>query len=109
MRVHGKLDAEVVSLIRAMNKLEGITTIESCSGHNERPFHIWFWADSLEDLPALLYWFDVCHSGVKGWRVFVRTDCSMAPVTFCVEGPVGDFEGARMIALAIREHLAENE
>jgi hypothetical protein len=56
---------------------------------------------SLKVLPELLYWLDACHSGVLGWRAFVYTDCSKAPVRFVVEGPVGDYAGANKIAECI--------
>lgn len=36
------LDEEVAELVWAMNRLPGIKTQNSCSGHRERPFYIWF-------------------------------------------------------------------
>jgi hypothetical protein len=66
----GNMDPECVRLCRAMNGLPGIKTIESCCGHGEKPFRIWFMADKLESLPRLLYWFDSCHSGCD-WPVEV--------------------------------------
>jgi hypothetical protein len=72
-----------------MNKIPGIHTIESCYGHDQRQFRIWFKSDSLEHLPRLLYYFDECHNGFPGWSVAVSTDCAMSPVTFKVSGPVG--------------------
>ena len=84
------MDPECVELCRAMNALPGITTTESCSGHGEFPYRVFFHADNLRCLPALLYWFDGCHCGFYGWQVTVATDCAMSPVYFCVEGPTGD-------------------
>ena len=52
------IDAECVDLYLAMNRLPGIQTIESCCGHGKHQYRIWFWADSLEALPRLLYWVD---------------------------------------------------
>lgn len=92
------LDPEVLGLCRAMNGIPGITTAESCSGHGERPVRVWFTARSLEDLPAVLYWFDACHSGHYGWAVTVTTDCARSPAVFLAEGPAGDYAAADEIA-----------
>jgi hypothetical protein len=80
-----RLDKECVKLIEAMNTMPGIRTFESCCGHGDYPFRIWFFAESLEVLPELLYWFDGCHCGVYGWEIIASTDCSMAPARFRVE------------------------
>lgn len=102
------LDPECQALCEAMNNLPGIMTISSCCGHGNTPFGIWFVADELRDLPRLLYWFDVCHSGAVGWQVIAKTDCGMSPVTFRVEGPTGDeaYAEAKEIADMILESLA---
>lgn len=44
------MDAECVDLCDALNSMKGITTNESCCGHNYQPYRIWFSADSLEPL-----------------------------------------------------------
>jgi hypothetical protein len=36
------IDIECRSLVSAINFLPGIKTIESCCGHGNTPFHIWF-------------------------------------------------------------------
>ena len=99
------LDPEVLGLCRAMNAFPGICTVSSCCGHGRDPFDIWFKARSLDDLPALLYWFDGCHSGQYGWSVTVRTDCGASPVTFTAEGPCGAYEAAESIAKDMREAI----
>ena len=101
------IDAEVVELCTAMNRLPGITTVESCYGHGREPYRIWFAADSLEALPPLLYQFDGCHSSFYDWHVRVTTDCGMAPAVFIAEGPVGPgaVSQASRIALGIAEYL----
>ena len=38
-------DPEVFDLCEAMNDLPGVTSFESCCGHGERPFRIWFRVD----------------------------------------------------------------
>ena len=95
------IDRECVALCEALNCLAGIRTIESCCGHGEHPFRVWFKAENLEALPEALYYFDSCHSGVWGWSVHATTDCGMSPVTFMVEGPEGDYDGADTIAHAM--------
>ena len=44
------MDAECVDLCDALNSIKGITTNESCCGHNYQPYSIWFTCDSLEPL-----------------------------------------------------------
>lgn len=97
------IDPEVVGLCRAMNLFPGIFTIESCCGHGRRPFGIDFMAESVEALPALLYWTDACHTGQYGWSVTARTDCSADHATFTLEGPCSGYEAAEVIAKYMRE------
>ena len=84
------MDKECVSLCESVNLLLGIETCESCCGHGEHEFRIWFEAEDLEDLPSLLYWLDSCHCGFRGWLVIATTDCAMRPVIFLIEGPIGE-------------------
>jgi len=95
------MDQECVALCDAMNHLPGIETFESCCGHGKDNYRIWFMTEGLENLPALLYWFDGCHSGFYGWCVKVRTDCGQSPAHFCVEGPVNAHAEAERIAALI--------
>ena len=105
------IDPEVVYLCDAMNLCPGIHTIESCCGHGKAPYRIWFTILSLgniaEKLPDLLYWFDGCHSGCYGWCCKVTTDCAKSPVTFLIEGPVGEqaYRESIRIAVLIREDM----
>jgi len=94
------MDAECVALCEAMNLVPGIRTTESCCGHNEHEYRVFFNTESLEALPPLLYWFDGCHSGCYGWKVIVRTDCGCSPAYFYVEGPTGQrsYDDAKIIA-----------
>lgn len=97
------LDPEVTALCRAMNGIPGVTTAESCSGHGERPIRVWFIVRSLEDLPAVLYWFAACHSGHYGWSVTATTDCARSPAVFVAEGPAGDYIAANAIAACMKD------
>lgn len=110
-----ELDPECVSLVRAMNVFPGIQTFESCCGHGKNPFCVWFTAESLEVLPALLYWFQRCQScspsGVGGWQVKVSTDCSQHPACFLAEsGSVGKdaHAEAEIIAMEMLNGHAHN-
>jgi len=100
-----ELDPECRSLLEAMNEFSGIRAVDSCCGHWQRAFEIWFVADDLDSLPPLLYWIDVCHSGCPGWHVVAQTDCGMSPVVFRLEGPIGAFADAETIATKMREYL----
>ena len=107
--IEGKIDKECVNLCRAMNKLPGISTIESCCGHGKHQYHIWFEATNLDVLPELLYWFDSCHCGYYGWNIQAKTDCAMSPVVFFVEGPTGAYEEAEKIAELINKYVKDRE
>lgn len=106
---YGDIDVECVNLCDAMNLYPGIRTIESCCGHNENPFRLWFMADHLKDLPALIYWFAGCHCGFYNWKVQVTTDCGMSPVHFRIEGPQGEqgYKEADYIAGLLRRNALE--
>ena len=100
------LDPEVAALCEAMNLFPGIVTAESCCGHGERPFRIWFTAYSLEALPRLLYWFDACHTSQHGWSVIAQTDCAASLLVFMAEGPRGAYQAAETIAKSMRDAIA---
>lgn len=76
-----KIDPECRELVRAMNRFDGVRTLDSCCGHGEPHYAIHFLAD-IETLPDMLYWIDGCHTGVYGWRVEVYTDCGVCPARF---------------------------
>lgn len=97
------VDKECVRLCKVINQIPGIYSRESCCGHGEHPYHIWFSTDSLEALPNLLYWFDGCHCGFYEWYVKVRTDCGKSPAIFYIEGPVGAYDEADKIAEIIEK------
>ena len=105
------IDEQVVSLCIEMNRFPGIQTTSSCCGHDKDTFCIWFIVEDLEDLPALLYCFDGCHTGIYGWKVMVTTDCGMSPVQFLAESStVGNksYEESEVIAKYMQEFLDED-
>lgn len=52
------MDKEVIPLCDALNKLHGISTVESCCGHGKHPFRIFFIAETLDNLPPVAYFLD---------------------------------------------------
>ncbi len=101
------IDKECIDLCNAMNKFNGIKTVESCCGHGKTPYRIYFFVRNLKCLPPLLYWFDICHNGIKGWKVIVYTGCSMRMVHFCLEGTIGEqsYKESKEIANKMEEYL----
>ena len=53
------MDKECIELCKAINSIPGLQTTESCCGHKENPFRIFFKVTDLKYLPHLLYWVDV--------------------------------------------------
>lgn len=47
------MDSECVLLCNTLNRLPGLSTYESCSGHSERPFYIWFRCNNIDTLSRL--------------------------------------------------------
>ena len=105
------MDKECFFLCKAINKIPGIGTVDSCYGHGDHTFRIFFHASSLEHLPILLYYLDPCHVGFRWWCK-VTTDCSMAPATFRIESvAMGEeaYKQAQTIADKIEEYLKEEK
>ena len=59
---YNEFDPEVVNLCKAMNRIKGICTHDSCSGHNKIPFRIFFGATNIDKshqgLAVFLYYLD---------------------------------------------------
>lgn len=47
------MDSECVSLCYTLNRLPGLETYCSCSGHDKRPFYIWFRCNNIDTLSRL--------------------------------------------------------
>ena len=80
------MDRECISLCDALNQISGVHTIESCCGHGDGPFHIWFRCQDVDILRHIAYWLDGCHSGNYNWTLEVTTDCGKQPVKFLIVG-----------------------
>ena len=49
------IDYELRDLIKLINDIDGLETVECCCGHGGMPCHIWFKADSIEDVTRFQY------------------------------------------------------
>ena len=47
------VDCECVSLCNTLNRLPDVETYESCSGHGENPFSVWFKCSNIDTLSRL--------------------------------------------------------
>ena len=103
--IYTKMDAECVSLCKAVNSLKGIQTIESCCGHKKNAFRIYLITESIEYLPDLLYHFDSCHNGFSGWEVYIRTDCAKSYPIFRIEKDIKSSGDAYKEAESIAENI----
>jgi len=74
------MDPEIVPLADALNRLPGICTIASCSGHMRRGPWITFQVENQSDLVPLAY----CCG--HWWSVGLEP-ASEDPPVFCLQGP----------------------
>lgn len=52
---YDNIDYEIRDLIRYINSIDGIETVESCCGHGKRPCSIWFKADDIGSVTRFIY------------------------------------------------------
>lgn len=99
------MDPECLPLVKILNRLSGIETIESCCGHGGKPFLIWLTAEQVADLLPIAWALDSCHSGCKGWQLIAHTDCAADLMRFRIKGPTGSqaYKDACAIAALIKE------
>ena len=92
------LDKEVVPLVGAMNAMKGIVTVESCCGHGEDPFRIWFYAESVNTVRPL---FEEVSTR-RGWRITFEEHNSDGDrdYIFCLKGPKGVVAYPQAVELA---------
>ena len=100
------MDKECVKLCAAINLFDDIRTIESCCGHGEKPYRIWFRANNFKALPRILYFLDGCHSGYYDWKVIIKTDCGMSYPSLMIEGPIGAYDQAEHISKLLTSEFA---
>lgn len=105
----GRMDPECVAICDAINRIPGLYTIESCCGHGDRTFSVWFKVEDPERFPVLLYYIVPCHVGFR-WNCLVHTDCAMSPPTYRIESVSRGNEAyleAERIAKEINSYLDE--
>ena len=92
------LDKEVAPLVDAMNAMKGIVTVESCCGHGEDPFRVWFYAESVNTVRPL---FEVVSTR-RGWRITFEEHNSERDrdYIFCLKGPKGVLAYTQAVELA---------
>lgn len=111
MTYPGDMDPECVALCDAINRIPGLRTTESCCGHGDSPFRVFFAVDDPKRFPVLLYYLDPCHVGFR-WPCLVRTDCGMSPAYYYIESGVKGqeaYDQANEIAQCIHEQLDADE
>jgi hypothetical protein len=107
MEYIGKMDPECIAICDAVNRIPGLRTTESCCGHGEHPFRVFFSIQNLQDLAPLLFYIDSCHIGFN-WNCKSRTDCAMQPAYFFLESEVMGqkaYDQANEIADAINDFM----
>lgn len=73
--IKGKLvegvDVEIIDLIQTLNKVQGLRTICSCSGHGKQPIRITLEIDTIENISYLLWgstrFYDIYYT----WRLIL--------------------------------------
>lgn len=92
------MDSECVPVCDALNALSGIHTFESFCGHKKNPFFIAFTAQDVESLRLIL----VAISDEHGWDVRSVWASGGGAIYFTLDGPVGAFRVANLIAASIK-------
>ena len=84
MKYDGEMDPECILLCDAINRIPGVDTTESCCGHDNGTFRVFFHIEDQRTVSILLYYIDPCHMGFR-WDCKVFTDCSMRPACYYIE------------------------
>ena len=112
----GGIDVECLELCVALNKLNGITTFESCCGHETGPFQIWFVSQSMEALATLMEILSHhgSHSQPSKWKVYCPIEYwphkrELHPASFILEGPVGAYDQANEITNLINSYIERKD
>jgi hypothetical protein len=83
----GWMDKECVDLCDTLNSMKGIKTVESCCGHNDRPYRIFFKCYDLSALRFLQSCIDNRYWGYGDeWRITTYiSDAGPEQLTFVLE------------------------
>lgn len=108
------LDPECIKICTALNELPGIRTFESCCGHGEHGFWIWFEITDPKALGLLTLSRCLCNrygrvlaGDVKGWRAVLDHFDLCPRLCFLLEGPMGDYKGADELAEEIFDYTRD--
>lgn len=66
------VDCECVSICNTLNRLPDVETFESCSGHGEHPFSVWFKCTNIDTLSRLGRAVDKNYSD-GNWEIVLDT------------------------------------
>ncbi len=94
------IDKECVPLCNALNALPSITTFESCCGHGDHPYRIFFKTATIWGLGPILR-----SLSSTAWRVEACWANGNNSIYFMLEGPIGPADmpgGANELAEWIR-------
>lgn len=81
----GKMDKECIPLCDAINSIPGLETTESCCGHHEDHFRIWFKVLKFRNLYVLVRNIDIRYGAPSGWTCEIQdTDLPEDPLIFIV-------------------------
>lgn len=107
-----RIDPECIKICTALNELPGIRTFESCCGHGEHGFWVWFEVTNpiekgLLILSRCLYNRQdrVPTGDSQGWRAVLYHFDRCPRLCFLLEGPTGDYAGADGLAEEISKYL----
>lgn len=91
MKYDERMDPECIALCDALNALPGIRTFESCCGHGQYEFRVWFFAEEVKNLLPI-------EQSVSRWEWTIQAthvDCPTR-VAFVLEGPHDPAAGDRL-------------
>lgn len=78
------MDEQCIDLCVTLNRLPGVTTFESCCGHNKYTFRVWFRCTNISTISRLGRCIEKNYSD-GNWRIFVDS-CDINPIgVFCIE------------------------
>lgn len=78
------MDEQCIDLCVTLNRLPGVTTFESCCGHNKYTFRVWFRCTNISTISRLGRCIEKNYSD-GNWRIFVDS-CDINPIgMFCIE------------------------
>lgn len=99
------IDPECFPLVRVINRLKGLRTVESCSGHGTTPFRIYFKAETIEALLPVL-----SVIAYTTWTCTAQTEGTYSQVTFCLSSNHTVLEGTlAYMETALRSILTRQE